>query len=464
MLDFLRLCGFDADEASTELPRIIRTFGKLGINAEDVGRAKMRLTQYYSVDLLGIRKIIRLCVLEVVNSILAREEGKKKVLFGLMAPGFETIGSVITTRSKEIYSAHQSWAFLVVIGCIFDKLPPVLEAAERSWLKAGTVSHCSNVKTFLALFAADIMPVPDLMVSAGYTCEMAPKTLDLLHEIYGIPVCCVDSCQDREYSNYSDESRRTVALAAKSFKKLVKRIQTIVGFEITDEMFLQVLDSRSKYNAALGKLRTIVENNDPVPLSSTNEVLFLALNSLTLNLDGLKEATEIVNLLREELQERVNRGQGAVKKGAPRILAILPAHHADPRLERLVEECGMALVATDPGFSASYTSLTGDLYEKMSLHLMQSLATSLPKRISLIVDGCKKLGIDGVLNRYHVGCRSVAGDAMTIAEAIGKQLNIPVLTMAWENFDTRVYDEELYRKKLEVFKIMVDNHKIAEHR
>jgi benzoyl-CoA reductase/2-hydroxyglutaryl-CoA dehydratase subunit BcrC/BadD/HgdB len=402
--------------------------------------------------------------LEVVNSIFAREDGKKKVLFGLMSPGFETIGSVLATSTKEVFSAHQSWAFLVVISCIFDKLPSVLEAAESRWLKAGTVSHCGNVKTFLALFAADKMPIPDLLVSAGYTCEMAPKTLDLLHEIYGIPVCCIDTCQDRELSNYSDESRRTIALAVKSFKKLVERIQDIVGFEITDEMFLEVLSSRGKFNAAYGKLRGILENNDPVPLSATHDALFLALNSLTLSLDGLKEATDIVNLLCEELQERLDRGMGAVKKGAPRILAILPAHHADPRLERLVEECGMALVATDPGFSASYTSLSGDLYEKMSLHLMQSLATSLPKRISLIVEGCKKRRIDGVLNRYHVGCRSVAGDAMIIAEAVGQQLNIPVLTMPWENFDSRAYDDELYRRRLEVFKIMVDNRKTAERR
>jgi hypothetical protein len=95
----------------------------------------------------------------------------------------------------------------------------------------------------------------------------------------------------------------------------------------------------------------------------------------------------------------------------------------------------------------------------MSLHLQGSIATSLPRRVRLIIDGCKRLKIDGLLNRYHVGCRAVAGDPLIIADAVGKELGIPVLTLEWENFDPRVYNHEQYKRRLELFRMMFDTSK-----
>jgi hypothetical protein len=55
----------------------------------------------------------------------------------------------------------------------------------------------------------------------------------------------------------------------------------------------------------------------------------------------------------------------------------------------------------------------------------------------------------------HVGCRSVAGDALIINDAITKKLGIPILSLEWENFDPRVYHHEQYKTRLELFKSMI---------
>jgi len=44
MIELLKMCGFEADEAKSELPRIEKAFNKLGITAEDIERGKQRLT------------------------------------------------------------------------------------------------------------------------------------------------------------------------------------------------------------------------------------------------------------------------------------------------------------------------------------------------------------------------------------------------------------------------------------
>jgi benzoyl-CoA reductase/2-hydroxyglutaryl-CoA dehydratase subunit BcrC/BadD/HgdB len=455
MIELLKLCGFKEQDIGTELPRVEKAFNRLGITAKDIERGKQRLSKYYDIELEGVRKALRLCVLELVNSVLAKDEGKTKILYGFMAPGFEIIGSALVSNSKEVFSAHHSWAFQLVVGCIFGKIVPILEAAEKKWLKAGKVAHCSNVKTILGLIASDSIPRPDLMVTSGFLCETAPKTIDLLHELYDIPGCYYDTCQDREFREYSGATERAVALAAKSLRKLVARVQEIVDFEITDDMLREVINARNKLGDAVGKLHDLIERSDPLPISATHETILMCLNSLTLSIDSLPNAIDAINTLREELQERVNKGMGVTEKGAPRILAILPQHHADPTLEYLVGEMGIAIVATDLGFFVPYGEAPKDPYLKISTGLQISLNTSLPRRIPLLIDGCKRLNVAGVLDRFHVGCRSVAADAPLIKHAIEKELGIPVLLLEWENFDPRVHNHEQYKQRLEVFKMML---------
>jgi len=455
MIELLELCGFGKQEIEAELPRIKRAFDRLGITSGDIERAKQRLNKYYAVELKGIRKVLRLCVREVVSTVLAREEGKKKIVYGFMAPGWEIIGSALVSKSSEVYAVNHSWAFQAVLGCVFDKIVPILEAAEKKWLKAGVVTHCANVKTFMGLIVSESVPRPDLMLTSGFLCETAPKTLDLMRELYGIPVGCYDTCQDRELSDYSDGTKRAIEMAARSLRRLVEEVQEVVGFEITDDMLREVMDARSGLDRAIRDIRKLMEKGDPLPMSTANDNLFTILNMLTMNIDKIPEAIDAAKTACEELQERVDKGLGVVEKGAPRILAMLFAQHVDPRLEHLVHELGIAIVATDISLAVPYDMETKDPYVKMSMSLRGSLSTCLPRRIPLIMEGCKKLKVDGVLDRFHAGCRFVAGDAPLLKEAIEKEIGVPVLLLEWENFDPRVYNHEEYKRRLEVFKTMM---------
>jgi benzoyl-CoA reductase/2-hydroxyglutaryl-CoA dehydratase subunit BcrC/BadD/HgdB len=303
-----------------------------------------------------------------------------------------------------------------------------------------------------------MLPKPDLLVTTGFSCETSPKTINMLDELYDIPGFCYDACQDRSFNTYEVDSKRTVGLVAKSTRKLAERVQEVVGFELTDDMFQEMLDARAELDDAVGTLRHLIESSDPLAISAPHENLLMVLYNLTLGIDdGLPQAIDAITTLHEELQERVDKGLGVVEKGAPRILALLPAHHSDPRLDHLVGEMGMAIVACDPGFMVPYPGSPKDPYAMMSLHLQGSLATSLARRVRLIIESCKKLKIDGILNRYHVGCRAVAGDPLIIADAVGKELDIPVLTLEWENFDPRVYNREQYKRRLELFKVMLSS-------
>jgi benzoyl-CoA reductase/2-hydroxyglutaryl-CoA dehydratase subunit BcrC/BadD/HgdB len=455
MIEFLELCGFTPDEIDKELPRVEKALGKAGITGDDLETAKQRLTKYYDMELEGVRKAFRLCILELVNTVLAREEGKKKILFGFMMPGFETIGQVLMSKSKEIFASHLSWSFLIVIGCIFGKLEPILEAAEKKWLKAGVVGHCANVKSLLGLVALDIVPKPDLLVTSGFMCETSPKTLDLLHELYQIPIYSVDTCLDMGAIDSPETENRTHNLTKQSLRRLIEEIQKIVEFEITDEMFWEMLETRSQFDNIISELQRLIHSSDPLPVRPSHDNLWMILSSLTYDSETISDAIDTANTLYREIRERVDKGFEAVPKGSPRVIGEMFAHHADPRLEHLACEMGIALMVANTGSKTSLDTELKDPYEVISVASGGSRSAGFIEKIPEQMRLYRKMNIDGFIERYHVGCRTVVGDAIVIQNAVQKELGIPVLLIEWENFDPRVYKHEEYKRRLEVFKAMM---------
>jgi benzoyl-CoA reductase/2-hydroxyglutaryl-CoA dehydratase subunit BcrC/BadD/HgdB len=456
MIEFLRLCGYRESELESELPRVEKTFKKLGITVGDIEQGKQRLSRYYDIELEGVRKALRLCLRELAGTTLAREEGKEKIVGGFMAPGFEVIGSLLTSFSGKISASHYSFIHQVVLSSIFDKMTPVLQAAEKRWLKAGAAAHCGNLKTITGLISLELVPKPDLMVTSGFLCEAAPKTVNMMHEVYNIPVYYYGTCQDRESDKYSDATKRSVDFASKSMRKLIDRLEEVTGFEITDNMVKEVLHAREAIDSAIRKIRDLVESSDPLPLSMNNDVFLTCMHELTLSLDTLPEVLDALNTIYEELQERVRKGVGVVEKGTPRVLTLLPPNAADPRLESLMYDLGIAPVTSDYHFNAPFSGTVEGPYAKMILRSqLTSMATVVSEKIPVIIDGLKKLKVVGVLGRYNVGCRIVAADILLVKEAIEKLAGIPVMLLELDSFDPRFFNEQEYRRRLEVFKTMM---------
>lgn len=458
MREFLRLCGYKDAHIESEVERVKKAFAKLGIGEEDIKRGKERMRTFYDLELSGIRRLLGVFLKELVRLVLAKEEGKERIVHACMASGFEAFGSAFTSFSKHVYVQVPNSPFMVILGCIFDRFTPILEQAEKLWLKAGTVRHCGMVKSRLGILSLGLIPKPDVTITSGFLCETSAKTNDLISELLGIPAIYYDTCQDRE-AEEGPLAPRVFELAARSLKKAVNKLSKLVDFEIKDEMLYEVLEVRKEYARAIGKVRDLIRKSDPVPLSPTHENLMGWLIPMALPLEDIEEAKQAAETLYLELKERVESGVGAVPRGAPRLLQILPPHHSDPRLEHLINSLGMALVASDYEFLAPQSHMPiqrTDPYFQCIQVLRNSIALPLRMRVDLILDVCRKYKVDGVLDHYHVGCRTVAADAFLIKQAIEMELKIPVLLLEWENFDPRVFRYEQFRLKLEEFKGIIE--------
>jgi benzoyl-CoA reductase/2-hydroxyglutaryl-CoA dehydratase subunit BcrC/BadD/HgdB len=461
MREFLELCGFDDQESAALLPRVQQAFARMGLTAGDVEVAKSRMTTYYDMELRGVRGLMGLFLKDFCNIVLMRDDARERIVHACMLPGMDLLGSAIMDNTAKVGLISPNTTFMVVLGCMFGKFVPILEAAERQWLKAGVVAHCGMVKSRVGLISLGLIPKPNLTITSGYVCETSPKVNEILEQVYGIPACFVDAMEDRELAEYPDVSRAT-AYAAKSMRAACGRIERETGFRITDDMLWRVLEGRRPLDEAMSRVYGLIRTADPVPLGSTHLNLLMALGCISFTGNQLAETVEILDTLYAELLDRSRRGMGVTPKGAPRVLGMFPNHHSDPRWEYQANRAGLAVVAFDfqdaSELASSGTAIVdpNDPYEMIVQSLHGSFTQPLGGRIAIVLDFCRRLGVDGVLYHYHLGCRYVVGDAMLLRDAILKELGIPVLMVEWDNFDPRSYNQEQYEAKLETFRAMME--------
>jgi hypothetical protein len=459
MQELLKLCGFEQDEITAQLPRIQKVFQKMGITGDDIERGKARLNKYYDMKLKGVRKMFRLYILSLADLILARDEGKKFIVYGLMSPGVEAAAAALMTRSREVFLGHPG-LLSVVAGCIFDKLTPALEAAEKSFLKAGTVSHCANQKLYAGAITLGWIPKPDLLVTCGFLCDSAPKTVEIIQELWGVPAYIYDTCKDMATMD-DPRANEVMNLAARGSANLVRKLENSTGIEITGDMLWEALNAGREFGDISLKLGNLIAASDPVPIGSTHHNLIYRLNRTATDIRNYPRAVEALRVLFDEVQERANEGYAAVEKGSPRIFCLMPPSESSPDLEYLIDGLGIANAASEnrlyppDGRRSPARGRPTDPYQAMCSNLLTSMYETPKARIPALIGFCKAMKFDGVLARYHAGCRSGALDTMIIRSAIKKELDIPVVVLEWENFDPRVYNHEQYTRLFESFKIMM---------
>jgi len=456
MLELLELCGFDPGERQVQLPRMQEAFARLGLSEDDIQTAKERLHTYYDMELSGVRRMMGVLLKDMTDIVLLRDEGARKIIHSCMAPGFEVLGTAVNSNSADVRFTYPNFTFMAVLGGMFGRFTPVLEAAEKLWLRGGVVRHCGMVKTRVGLMSLGLHPRPDLTVTTGYLCDTSPKSNEIMQEVLGIPAYCVDHVQDRHLAEYPDASRATV-LAAQGMRRFSEIVRRETGFEVTDDMVWEALEARKPIGQAMDSVLDLVRFSDPSPLGSTHLNIIAAFARAPYKQSDIPAVVDILDTLLGELQERVSKGVGALPKGAPRVLVLCPPHHSDPRFEHLANRLGLNIVASDFNFSSgedkSGAGVTDphDPYNVICQHPHGAPLQCLGGRALIILDACRRLGIDGVIDHYHVGCRYVAADTFALREDITRELGIPVLAYEWDNFDPRSYNEQELVGKLETF-------------
>ena len=107
--EFLKVCGFEAEEVEKERARIDRAFKIAGIGVEDVEQAEERVKKYFDTELLGVRQALKIWLKRLIDLVLAREEGKKTIIYPSWPPEPRVVSMVAKTSAFGTPAAALRW-------------------------------------------------------------------------------------------------------------------------------------------------------------------------------------------------------------------------------------------------------------------------------------------------------------------------------------------------------------------
>jgi len=455
--ELLNLCGFEPEEIEKETPRIDKAFRILEIEPEDIDQARKRVAEFFDIELLGIRKALGIWLKELVDMVLAKEEGKK-IVYASMPPAYQMVAAM-ASASEDVYCVIPEVVLGTVMNCVFAKINPVLETAEKHGLAPG-LAFCSYLKTRLGAITKGIIPTPDLVVPSCQICDQSPKVDELLHELYGVPVAYTDHILDSGRDQWPDVlSPQRVQYYAGEMSNTIEKFSEMFGYQVTEAGVRQAIDREAKLFGAAMEIWELMEA-EPMPLSLKDLSLATRISSAC-SRTALREGIEVLHILRKELERRIENGVGVLGKGAPRVMATMVPY--DPAIQGMFEELGLTVPITSlvPTPMKSAQSSYASVWEEVAYSIMRRRGENYTgsAHILQVKELAKLHNVDGAIVFHHIGCRQYNTWVPKAKEVLEQELDVPVLTLEGDFCDSREYNAEQMRTRLETFAQVVKNAK-----
>lgn len=458
--EFLKLCGFEPEEIKREARRIEKTFDILEIGDDDVDRAEAKIEKYIDIELPGMRKVLGLWLKELVDMVLAKDEGKKVIYVSY--PPIPQIAAAMALTSDKVYCGSPDIVLSNTLNLLFDKINPVLETAEKNGLAPG-IAFCSYLQTRLGSIVKGIVPRPDLLIPSSYLCDLTPATDQLLHELYGTPVAYIDNLMDEKGDRWPDDvNPRKVRYFAREMENSIDMYTRITGYSLPDSEVRKAVGIADKLHFMCGRIQEL-RQADPLPLSQSDYHLAMSLANIG---RGLREGPEVLDDLVVELEKRIADGKGIMEKGAPRIMLVMIPHN--PALAATIGELGLAAcvhAGAPPGKSsrqATYTSLWEDVADA-NMRGRGANYSSLAYILQLR-ETTRFWKVEGMIFFRHYSCRQYSIFPIKAKEVIENEFGIPVLLLEGDYCDFRSYNIEQMRTRLETFAEMVKSSQPVKER
>ena len=452
----LEMCGFEPQEMRKEKERIEKTFKILKMGEKEIAAAEKRIEHLYSIELPCVRKILKVWIKELIALIMAREE-KEKIVYAIMPSPAESYLAAMLAFDK-LYVGYPDYVLQIGLGSLFGHLTPLLEAGERHGMPPGG-GHCGLNKTRLGAHALGIIPHGDLSMAWGIVCDEGPKTDELIHEVFGTPIVYLDRCQDDPLDLFPEVNGLTVEYMVGEIKRAYARFAEVAGVEITNELVMKAVEKLLGYMEWLGKVQELMRS-DPLPLSQADMILFIMVTQLCIR--DYDTATEAVKMLHQEVQQRVEDKRGILPEGTPRVLWGNHFPLPDPGIVKMVEEVGIASPLSEIWYFTTQPPATfyDDPVETIARRFLElGLLTSVTGRIKDIVNLFKDWNLDGILWFNHAPCKVIGTDSLMIKKALKQELQVPIIVVEGDIYDSRFYNRQQMRTRIESFAEMLRTHK-----
>lgn len=311
---------------------------------------------------------------------------------------------------------------------------------------------CPLIKSFMGFKLDRICPyfqAVDFLIGET-TCDGKKKTWEILNEY--VPTYVMELPQKKTEAD--------LTLWEGEIRLLKEEIERRSGQVITAERLAEGIRKANARRKALARLYR-ARQADPAPISGKDALLVSQLAFF----DDPERFTAQVNSLCEELEERMARGEGVARKGAPRILVTgTPMALPYWKLHHLVEAAGAVIIAeetcTGTRYFAGQVEEDGRTIDEHIRNLARRLTaincacfTPNRERIEDILRLAREGKADGVIYFSLQFCQPFGVEGRLVEKAL-QQAGLPVLRL---ESDYSTEDTAQLKTRVEAFLEMISS-------
>jgi benzoyl-CoA reductase/2-hydroxyglutaryl-CoA dehydratase subunit BcrC/BadD/HgdB len=249
-----------------------------------------------------------------------------------------------------------------------------------------------------------------------------------------------------------DESGNHVKNLAGQIRDLSKFVERETGCAADPEKLRKAVENTNDIRRIMAEIYDLARTV-PTPLNSRDLANFGIVMALFLGTDA---GVSVAEAFREDLRNRVDRGESGVPGEKFRLLWIQNRIQFKHPLETLLAEDYKAVVAVDELNDITWEPIDpDDMFGGMA---RRSISIPFNGTLEKRVDHLRKLAldykIDGAINPCNWGCRQGAGARGLIEKGL-KDIGVPVLNLEVDCVDSRKFTEGQFRTRIEAFMEMM---------
>jgi benzoyl-CoA reductase subunit B len=415
---------------------------KLKMAAEGVGK-KPGLMKSTATSMKLVHKYVE-------RIVTAKDEGKWVATHGTQQP-------------LEIYEAMGvRGLFIEFWGVISDavQLEAVPEALSISASTGTPGEVCSFFRNLDGLLAAGKWPRTDFMLYATSSCDNV-KAYHTLGRRYGIP----SFGMERPYLPYTPK-------ALEHWKNEHKRLIAFLEEKTGKKLDYDRLKETVRLSYRLTELSIEIDRlarHVPCPLSA--ECFGGVLIALRL-MPGTQDAVDFLTELRDEMQERVDKGIGAVENERFRVLWSCFTPFWDPTLLGFMQQkYGAVSVGEvlanwrgEAKWMLDEDDPLGNLAYKTQLAPGNCQYASSQDWAGNVVDQARRLKADGAIFNNNWGCKQASGLGRLVGDELMRQTKVPSVTLNVDVIDSTFVTRAEIENQLDSFFETIEASKAYQER
>jgi len=312
-------------------------------------------------------------------------------------------------------------------------------------------AHCSHYQITSGLFAAKVLDRPDVVVAGRVFCDQACESDEMTSQLFGVPVVSMDFLNDFGWNAWPEFEEHSVAYIKDRLIQVYERIRELTGVEVKEHHVAQALEYGAKIVMGWQNLVEMMGKADPQPVSQAE--LTLPFYTYSLGNHYEKEFIDAFNTLIKEIHKKIRKGEGILPKGSPRVYTLIRTN-CDLTPMKEIENLGLAMphMFFDWLPPEAMSARFDDLYMAVAEAMYRvPIFASTMSQIDYFETVARKYNVDGIILMYAFACRPWAIAPLMAKRELQKRLDIPVLVVEGDSWDSRNYSAGQLRTRVESF-------------